>query len=121
MAEAEALPPRWDDLIGQELSAVVFVRDYLQLQFDGPGLSIHSARVTAVVDGKTATFGEAPFANIILSLIGQVVRNVQCEREQEFRISFTNGSRIVVSLRPEDYRGPEVLEFRDRDGRTAVI
>jgi len=44
MAEADALQPRWDDLVGLDLSAVVFVRDYLQLQFDGPGLSIYSAR-----------------------------------------------------------------------------
>jgi hypothetical protein len=121
MTEAGAVQPRWDHLVGEDLSAVVFVRDYLQLQFDGPGLSAFSARVTVFVDGTTAAFGEPPFANVILSLIGQTVQDVQCEHEQEFRIIFTSGSRIVVSLRPEHYVGPEVLEFHDRDDRTVVI
>ena len=30
-----------------------------------------------------------------------------------------DGSRIVVSLRAADYKGPEVFAFYDRDGRTA--
>jgi hypothetical protein len=112
----------WDQLVGEDLSGVVFVRDYLQLQFNPPPqVNVYSARVVVSVDGASAAFGEEPFANLLVGLIGRVVGGVDVVDGQSFRIRFSDGSRIEISLRPEDYRGPEVVDFQGRDNRWAVL
>ena len=122
MTEADALQPLWDQLVGEDLSGVVFVRDYLQLQFNPPPqVNVYSAVVVVSAGGATAQFGEGPFANLILSLIGRVVSAASVTEGQSFRIAFGDGSTIEVSLRPGDYRGPEAIDFQGRDGHRAVL
>jgi hypothetical protein len=66
--EANTLQPLWDQLVGEDLSGVVFVRDYLQLQLNPPPqVNVYSACVVVSANGATAKFGEEPFANLILS------------------------------------------------------
>jgi hypothetical protein len=57
------------DLVGEDLSAVVFVRDYLQLQFNPLQiLNVYTPLTVQCVE-KVATFGDEKFANL---LIGQI-------------------------------------------------
>jgi hypothetical protein len=122
MTETNTLQPLWDQLIGEDLSGVVFVRDYLQLQFNPPPqVNVYSACVVVLANGATAKFGEEPFANLILSLIGRVVSAVHVVDDQFFRIGFADGSAVEISLRPGDYHGPEAVGFQGREGRSAVI
>src|SRR5689334_1504434 len=122
MTEANTLQPLWDQLVGEDLSGVVFVRDYLQLQFNPPPqVNVYSAAAVVCSNGTTAKFGDVPFANLILSLIGRVVSAVRVVEDHSFCIVFADGSRIEVSLRPDDYRGPEAVDFQGREGRRGVI
>lgn len=122
MSEPNTLQPLWDQLVGEDLSGVVFVRDYLQLQFNPPAqLSVYSASVVVNVKGTVAKFGEAPFANLILSLIGSAVSAVRVVEGQSFRVAFADGSMIEISLRPDDCAGPEAISFQGRGGRSAVV
>lgn len=122
MTEANTLQPLWNQLVGEDLSGVVFVRDYLQLQFNPPPqLNVYSANVVVSANGATAKLGEESFANLILSLIGRIVSTVRVVDDQFFRIIFADDSALEISLRPEDYRGPEAVDFHGRDGRSAVI
>jgi hypothetical protein len=122
MTEANTLQPLWDQLVGEDLSGVVFVRDYLQLQFNPPPqVNVYSASVVVSANGATAKSGEEPFTNLIVSLIGRVVSTVRVVDDQFFRIGFADGSSVEISLRPEDYRGPEAVDFQGREGRWAVI
>jgi len=57
---------------------------------------------------------------LALSLIGKFVREVKVD-EQSFRIVFADASEILISLRPEHYRGPEAVEFQGRDHQWAVF
>jgi hypothetical protein len=122
MTETNAPQSLWDQLVGEELSGVVFVRDYLQLQFDPPPeVSVLSATVVVCAGGSTAKFGEEGFADLILSMIGRVVGAVRVVEHETFHVAFTDGSSIDVSLRPEDYCGPEAVVLHGRDGRLAVV
>lgn len=59
-------------LVGEELSGVVFVRDYVQLQFDGVTLS--ALTQLHVQDGdRGASSGDESFANLLIRRIGKTV------------------------------------------------
>jgi len=121
MAETNNLQPLWDQLVGEDLSGVVFVRDYLQLQFNPPPqLNVYSRRVVASTGGRSAAFGEEAFANLAISLIGKFVWAVKVD-EEAFRIFFENAAEIVISLRPEHYVGPEAVDFQGRDNLWVVL
>jgi hypothetical protein len=121
MAESKNLQSLWDQLVGEDLSGIVFVRDYLQLQFNPPPqINVYSSHVVVSADGRSAKFGEETFANLALSLIGRFVREVKVD-EQSFRIRFADASEILISLRPEHYQGPEAVDFQGRDHKWAVL
>jgi|HubBroStandDraft_4_1064222.scaffolds.fasta_scaffold269376_1 hypothetical protein len=112
----------WDQVVGEHLSGIVFVRDYLQLQFNSPPqINAYSKRIVVSSDGGSAKFGEETFANLAVGLIGRFVREVRVDAMQSFRIIFRDGAEIMVSLGPENYEGPEAVDFQGRNGQWAVI
>jgi hypothetical protein len=54
-------------LIGEQLSAVTFVQDYLQLQFDGPRLTVFSHPVVMLGD-KTFHWGKPGFRDALCTI-----------------------------------------------------
>lgn len=122
MADSKNLQPLWDQLVGEDLSGIVFVRDYLQFQFNPPPqINAYSTRVLVLSDDRSSAFGDEAFANLAIGLIGRVVREVRVDAEQSFRIVFTDGSEIMISLRPEHYQGPEAVDFQGHNNQWAVI
>jgi hypothetical protein len=122
MAKAENLQPLWDQLVGEDLSGIVFVRDYLQLQFNPPPqINVYSRRVVVSSDGRSAAFGEDAFANLAIGLIGRFVREVNVDAPKSFCIVFTDESEIMISLLSEHYQGPEAVDFQGRNNQWAVI
>ena len=103
--------------MGQELSGVTFVRDYLQLQFNLAVMLNAFTPVTVRRGDTSATFGEDAFANLLLSQIGRLVRGVELRPEEALDMTFDDGSLISVSLRPEHYVGPEAINLFRRTKR----
>ena len=121
MAESKNLQSLWNQLVGEDLSGIVFVRDYLQLQFNPPPqINVYSSHVVVSADGRSAKFGEETFANLALSLIGKFVQEVKVDA-QSFRILFADASEILISLRPEHCQGPEAVDFQGRDSQWAIL
>src|SRR5882762_9444175 len=113
MTEANTLQPLWDQLVGDDLSGVVFVRDYLQLQFNPPPqINATSAKITVRSGQSSADFRDKAFANMVIGLIGRVVSEVIVAEADSFRIVFADNAEIAISLRPEHYNGPEALYFQ---------
>ena len=80
MTVSRNLQPLWDQLVGEDLSGIVFVRDYLQLQFNPPPqLNVYSSHVVVSAEGRSAKFGEEALANLALGLIGRFVREVRVD------------------------------------------
>lgn len=78
-------------LIGEELSAVVFIRDYVQLQFDGPGLTAVSDP-KVIVDGRTYQVTAPGYRDALCERIGHTVNQAQVIEGEEIRIDFDDGS-----------------------------
>jgi hypothetical protein len=108
-------------LIRSDLGAVIFVRDYVQLQFEPGGVLSAFTPVMVSSSGVQATFGDAAFANLILAQIGKVVGGVDFRRHELLAIRFEDRSTIAISLRLEDYPGPEALTLDGRDHPLLVV
>jgi hypothetical protein len=102
-------------LEGEQLSAVTFVQDYLQLHFDGPCINVYTPmRVEA---GTTIVrSGDHQFRHALCEQIAKIVQSVTFQDHEALTITFRDVSRISISLREEDHSGPEAFEahgFRD--------
>jgi hypothetical protein len=97
-------------LIGEQLSAVTFVQDYLQLHFDGPRLTVFSHPVVRV-GGKTFHWGKPGFRDALCNNIAKKVTAAQVAYGDSIVIRFADGSTIKISLKDEDYSGGEAVNF----------
>lgn len=108
-------PSYFDELRGEQLSAVTFVQDYLQLWFDGPGINVTNP--LTVQSGETSvTSWKLGFRDALCAQITKIVASVEIRDREAFIIRFGDGSLLSVSLREEDYTTPEAIYahgFRD--------
>jgi hypothetical protein len=100
-------------LVGRELSSVEFVRDYLQLRFDGLCLSAITMPVVRR-DELAIIPGAVGYCDALVALIGSEVDSAVTEENKVLRVVFRKGVSIEISLRPEDYKhGPEAAILRN--------
>ena len=98
-------------LPGAELSAVVFVRDYIQLQFDGPLLTAITLP-TVVLGSVVWRSGEAGYRDPLCAQIGKTVRTAVATEAKAIEIVFADDSSIRISLNKADYCAAEAAVFR---------
>jgi hypothetical protein len=96
-------------LIGREVSAVCFVRDYVELHFDGPVVraltdpyGVHGRRSWRFPDGEAM--------NTMRSYIGEVVDDFLIVPDQYARIAFGEHS-FTIPLDDQAHTGPEALHI----------
>ena len=88
----------FNELVGEQLSAVTFVQDYLQLHFDGPAINVYaSLRVTTGAGSWQS--GDPSFRDAVCAQIAKVVRSAGGIEGEEIRIGFDDRSEIAISLR----------------------
>jgi hypothetical protein len=97
-------------VIGEELVAVEFVQDYLQLRFDTPLLILH-AWPHLLFSEFSIAYGEPEYRNALCSLIGEKVEDATLEEGDSLTLKFENDTVIALSLREEDLDGPEAGAF----------
>ena len=97
-------------LIGEQLSAVTFVQDYLQLHFDGPRLTVFSHPVVRLGD-QTFHGGKRGFRDALCNNIAKKVTEARVAYGDSISIRFADGSTIKISLKDEDYSGGEAVNF----------
>jgi hypothetical protein len=111
----------YKQIVGEQLSGVTFVMDYLQLQFNPPPTINAYTPVTVSSAGKTCLSGDDQFRNQLCEQITKIVKSVIVRDAEAFVITFEDGSTISISLNPSDYVGPEALEFIGREKQWLVI
>jgi hypothetical protein len=100
-------------VLGEELSAVTFVADYVQLWFDGPCLSAYSLPIVSV-GGMSYRWGEPGYRDALCGCIGKRVASTEYTEKERIRLDLSDGSSILMSLRSGDYEGPEAATLTDR-------
>ena len=93
-------------IIGEELVAVEFVQDYLQLRFAAPLFTLYAWPHVLLPDFSVA-YGEPEYRNALCAQIGEKVVQASLEEAGALTIEFENGTVFGLSLREEDVDGPE--------------
>lgn len=106
------------DLHGRQLGAVVFVQDYLQLQFDGTLLTLTTWPV--VHREKEFKYGDARYRDVLCDCIARVVEIADVIARDRLRIVFRDGSKLVISLKDADRVDPEAVRIDQQDGQWSV-
>jgi hypothetical protein len=106
-------------IVGNQLSSVEFVQDYVQLRFDGPSLTaITQPRV--LIGDVLFEWGSPGYRDALCERIGKIVSAVALIEMQDIKIEFNDGSCVSISLRPADYRAAEAAIFRTEPDNTWV-
>jgi hypothetical protein len=108
-----------ETFIGEKLSAVTFVLDYWQLQFDGPMMTALT-HIEVCTNGCIVRDGDDQFRNRLCGQIGKIVERVD-QTPEAITIRFADNSLISISLRDQDYRGPEAAIFHGSGGKIFYI
>jgi hypothetical protein len=103
-------------IVGERLSAVSFVLDYIQLAFDGPSFTVLSP-MQVQTPNCTARAGENGFRDGLCEVIGHTVKSIAFD-DRAVNIEL-DGCRITIDLTGGS-AGPEKLFFDNGDGRLAV-
>lgn len=104
-----------DGILGERLSSVEFVADYVQLRFDGPPLNLYVwPRVHA--DGGVRQRPDDGYADALVGLIGRRLVATDELLDLGLVLDFDDGSRLAVPLDGTEARGSEVAEFGGEPG-----
>lgn len=107
-------------IVGEQLSAITFVQDYVQLHFDGPRLTAFS-RPVVIIGGKTFHWGEPCFCDALCGRIAKKVMEARIAYGESIAITFEDGSIIQVSLQDKDYVCSEAVKFDAQDAEWWVL
>ena len=108
------------DLIGEELESVTFVRDYVQLGFNNPGINlyvwpfIHSGDLAL----KRPDVG---YTDALIGLINSRLAGVDELLDQGLVFDFDDGTRLAVPLDGTGLVGPEVAMYTDPRSQEIVV
>jgi hypothetical protein len=107
--EKQTLADALGAIVGNDLSSVTFVRDYVQLAFDGPGMNAFTLP-TVTSGSESLSLGQPGYRDSLCRQIGCRVERTEVN-DQRVSIIFENATMVSISLRDDDYRGPEALMF----------
>ena len=106
-------------LVGEQLSAVVFVQDYVQLQFDGQTVTAFTP-VSVIRGPHRSTFPDAGSRDDLCSVIGTKVVRQSIAGGDALALEFEGGAIIRVPLDAESRVGPEAMNFSGLDNQLIV-
>jgi hypothetical protein len=103
-------------LKAKEVTSVEFVHDYIQFHFNSAVLSMYTMPSVITAQRGYLSTVDPGYRDALCSLIGRTFQSVQLDRQQMV-INFSADMSVTVSLRDEDYVGPEALVFSLDDER----
>lgn len=108
-------------LVGEQLSSVEFVMDYVQMRFNGQCLTVYSAAHRIETNGVPVAWGESGYRDALCNLIRHKVREINVTVSESLSLAFDEGSVWYLSLRDSDYIGPEAVMFTDKISESCFV
>lgn len=108
-------------IVGEYLSSIIFVIDYLQIGFSDYRFNMYSWPVV-FIGNQTFTYANSGYKDAICSLIGETLTEIEEYLDKGLTLGFKNASSIVLPLRvAKDFPGPEVAEFHGPNNKFLII
>ena len=95
---------------GEELEAVEFVQDYLQLRFEAPLLTLYHWP-SVLLEDYSISFGEPGYRDALCALIGEEVEQALLDEGNSHTVKLANGVVLALSLREEDLDSADAGAF----------
>lgn len=108
-----------DHLENRQLAGVTFIRDYLQLLFDGPIMSVLSWPIVRVNDDAVMVNNQG-YRDALCNQIGKLVTHAIEEPNKKITLQFSDNSKIEISLKEGDQTGPEAVNLVLENGEWLV-
>lgn len=102
-------------LEGKDVTAVTYIHDYIQIDFDDAKLSIFTVPVFEPAGPILAKGGDA-----LRNLIGKVVARAVEKENESVSITFVDGSRFMFPI-DEESRNQVEAGTLSRVGRTSIV
>lgn len=113
--------PIKERLLGEDVNAIQFVMDYLQIHFNGIGFTFY-VWPTLNINNEVYEFGHIDYRNKLCELIGKTVTDVYIVHKDLLVIELQRGDRIQLNIDPKN---PEIISeiaiFWDEDGNWTVF
>lgn len=109
----------FDILVGRELDAVSFVRDYVELHIDYSVVRLLT-EPEGFLDGESWRLTDFGGADTLRRYIGRTIVATEFDEHERVRLEFEDGSNIQASLRDDDRVGPEALHLMPADASGQV-
>ena len=107
-------------LVGEQLNAVTFVMDYVQIHFNGLVLTAYNHPVVEF-RGVRTKFPSPGSRDALCSLIEQEVESVEDREGVHLRLAFRSGHVLFVPLDDGSYIGPEAATFSDPSTKVLLV
>ena len=104
-----------ESLVGEEISAVAFVRDYVEFHFDGPVLRAFAPPEISLGNGQRLSSSSPGWRDGLCSLIGREVVAFDATASDNLLLSTVGGITVVIPLKSGDQDGPESANLFDSD------
>ena len=98
------------ELVGEEVGGICFVRTYVELYFDGPVLRA-LARPTLAMSDSSVTFPEPGSRDALCTLIGKRVEGIRVIPGEVIELAFQYGDILTIPLDSESRVGPEAAQY----------
>ena len=108
------LTPDLQFLVGEPLSGVCFIRDYVELQFNGSYLRCLEPPTVALRGGNPISFPAVGSRDALCALIEGKLERIQAEDDGELLATFSNGATLHVKLDHASRRSPEAIHFHNQ-------
>lgn len=110
-----------DRLVGEELNAIQFVMDYLQVHFNSKGFTFY-IWPSLSINSDIYEFGHIDYRNKLCELIGKIVSDVYIIENDLLVIEFETKEKIQLNINPNN---PDIINeiaiFWDEGGGWAVF
>jgi hypothetical protein len=121
MNEPKTLDEALKRLVGEQLSSVEFVQDYLQLRFDSPCLTVYGCVHHVIRNQSSISWGQPGYRDTLCGLIAHQIRKTELLSGDKISLTFDNESVWSMSLREEDRNGPEAVMYVDGSDKIWVV
>ena len=113
--------PAYERLTETEpVSEVRFVQDYVQFVLGPHTLSVYP-KLRVSIGKRVLSPADSGFYDCVCTLIGQnLVAATRIEKVQ-LEFLFSRGTKLLVSLRPEDAVGPEIGVLSETTGADLIV
>lgn len=107
-------------IVGEYLSSITFVMDYLQIGFSDYRFNMYSWPVV-FMGNQTFSRANNGYKDAICSLIGETLAEIEEYLDKGLTLGFKNASSIVLPLRVgKDFPSPEVAEFHGPNNKFLI-